>query len=169
MNLDKIVPYLKFTIQHPNSKELFLIDTSNWLHLTQCNAYYEISMPGGGKKIQLDVRRDTIQVLNSNRLDITSIRSISDLAELPDGIWTIKIYIPNTEFSATFNTIRTNVLMDKIKCKVSEMSRKQIEDNSKILSNILSYELASISNAENCNIEEAMYMYEMMEFNYKKL
>ena len=59
--------------------------------------------------------------------------------------------------------------MDKIKCKISEMSRKEREDSSKILSNIISYELAAISNAENCNIEEAMYMYEMMEFNYKKL
>ena len=101
MNLDKIVPYLKFTIQNPNSKELFLIDTSNWLHLNGVNAYYEIEVPGGGRKIQLNLRRDTIQVLNSNRLNITKDRNVEDLADLPDGVWSIKIYVPNTEFRST--------------------------------------------------------------------
>ena len=168
MNLDKIIPYLKCTIQHPNSKELFLIDTSNWLHLKNCTAYYEITIPGG-TKIQADVRSETIQVFNSNRLDITDIRSINDLADLPDGVWKVKTYIPNTDIFTETYTIRTNVLMDKVRCKVSKMTRKNIEDAKDILSSILAYELASIAKAEDCNVEESMFMYELMESNYNKL
>jgi hypothetical protein len=165
MKINNILPTLAFNIQNPNSREFFLVDTSKWLHLENNQALYEITMPGGGRPVLEDVKKSSIQVFNSNRLEITD-NSIQDLL---DGVYKVRMYVPCTDLECERYTIRHNKLDAKINERVCSMNRREIEDNEKNLSNIVAYLRASEAYALEYNVEEAMYMYEKAEFYYSKL
>lgn len=73
----------------------------------------EISYPGSNVIVEIDdVLSGFFQIINSNTLGITNAQTSSNLADLPDGIWTLRYSIdPNDELFVEYTFLRNTLQM----------------------------------------------------------
>ena len=73
-------------------KTLLIADTSEWNHIEDQPSIIQITLPGAKKPAELPYDKGKVNILNSSIIGITpKACSVSDLRELPDGIYTIKV------------------------------------------------------------------------------
>lgn len=86
-------PILNFEILPTYDTRIFLVaDVSKWEHLENVPTYIDIKVPGATKPSTNFFEKGKINIFNSSLLNLTPATSSSSLVELPDGIYTIKIY-----------------------------------------------------------------------------
>jgi len=77
------------------------------------NATLEITSPGL-RKVAISFIPKSVNTINSNTIQLTCVDSYSELASLPDGIYTLKYSIaPNQTYFIEKNFIR----VDQLECK----------------------------------------------------
>lgn len=99
-------------------KTLLIADSSDWKHIVDKTSLVHITMPGGRVARELFWEKQKVNIFNSSILGITpKACDISELRELPDGIYTIKVIgSPDTYFKER-NYLRTERLqldLDKL-------------------------------------------------------
>lgn len=98
-----------------NPKTFRLIDDSEYNpKIEVCNATLQITPPGFNYPTIFNVKPYFNLVLNASILNILKVKSIKNLADLPDGTYHIKYSIsPSSELFVEYDYFRTVKLMEK--------------------------------------------------------
>lgn len=72
---------------------LRIADLSHWKHLSEESSFIDIKTPGSKHFVTNYFRKNKINYYNSNNLELTCETCEDGLGYLPDGIYTIKIYV----------------------------------------------------------------------------
>ena len=110
--------YLDFEILPvPNAKTLVFLDSSDYMETPE-RPLLELTLPGYNRYFLANIVAQQINTLNSNTIGLTETLSNTNLAALPDGVWTLKYKIcPYDKVYVQKYDLRTVVLesnLDKI-------------------------------------------------------
>lgn len=137
--------------------------------------FIEIQYPGSNNYVSFDVLSGFTEILNSNTLGITNVNSASNLADLPDGIYTIKYAIcPYDELFVELTFLRNTLqLIDYVNayCKL-DLNKCSVKDYDKALSELQQiYALikAAEYSAYCCKYEQAITLYNKADSLLEKL
>lgn len=73
-------------------KYLLIVDSTEWAHIEDKPAIIEVTMPGKKSYVTLPYDKRKVNVFNSQNLGYTCYATcVSDLIDLPDGIYKIKV------------------------------------------------------------------------------
>lgn len=131
--------------------------------------FIELQYPGSEDYISFDIASGFVEIINSNTLGITNTQSSKNLADLPDGIWTLNYSIcPNDELFVEYTFLR-NVLQ-KIKyanayCKLdlNKCSKRDYENLFAELKEIWNLIKAAEYSAYCCKYSKAIEMYNIAD------
>lgn len=85
--------YLDFEILPVNNpRTLVFLDSSTYMEQPE-RPLLEITLPGYNKYFLANIVAQQVNTLNSNTIGLTETLSNTDLADLPDGVWTFKYKI----------------------------------------------------------------------------
>lgn len=85
--------YLDFEILPVNnSRTLVFLDASDYMEQPE-RPLLEITLPGYNKYFLANIVAQQVNTLNSNTIGLTETLSNTNLADLPDGVWTFKYKI----------------------------------------------------------------------------
>jgi hypothetical protein len=130
------------------------------------NPTMEITPPSFPKSVKI-YTTGSINVFNSNDLNITCVGATSFLTDLPDGVWTVKLSIsPPIQWNVEKSFIRTEILQQKfgrafLKADLEECRLSGNRENMKALDEIYFYIQSSIAAANECNYILAMNLYRL--------
>lgn len=166
MAYPQLSPILDFTvIDTHNPLTIGIADTSTYpSNFTILNPTLEITPPGF-PKVTVIYTINSINIQNSNTLNITCVTDISMLNPLPDGIWKVKMSIsPAITFNITKEFIRTDKLQQKfgraiLKTDLTHCGENIKDEEMKVLDEVYFYIQASIAAANQCNTILAMNLY----------
>lgn len=109
-----------------NPKKLMIADTSkNWLHADELPAYIRITLPGSKNSKDYTFDKRGIMVFNSNTLGLTDLRSNcgqSEYANLPDGVYKLKLQSGFEEHFVEKYYLKTDLVEKEIAKKIVENS-----------------------------------------------
>lgn len=115
--VSSVVPIIDFSILSDASdlKHLYIMDKSSWKHLDGTVAsYIDITLAGASKPNTFLFTKGRIFEYNSNTLNLTDNRSDNCLADIPDGIIKVKVYVcDGCDFSKTIYYLNTKNLKKK--------------------------------------------------------
>lgn len=84
--------YIDFDfIKSKNCKTLRIMDLSNWSIYENDAAYVKITTPGSLEPIVHIFQKGKYNIFNSNNLNLSDVHDYSDLANLPDGVYTVSV------------------------------------------------------------------------------
>lgn len=164
MAIDTTLVRLDFEVLKTNScKSLKILDLSNWANAEADPAYIQITTPGQTKPVTHIFRKEKRNVFNSNNLNLSDVIDYSDLAPLPDGMYTITLLqceddpLAVTKYHFQDCIIRCQVARKLLAVDLSCNSCrtdliKEIQDISLFLD-------AAQANADKCNVNKAMELY----------
>lgn len=117
--MSSIRPDIEFNIIDTYDLRVLRVeDTSNWQHLADEATYIDITTPGSQVPVTNYLEKNTINLFNSNLLDLTCSDCKNGLGKLPDGIYKIKIYACEGDkfFYERYylRTVKTLLELDKI-------------------------------------------------------
>lgn len=117
--MNTLIPKLNFDILETYDLRILRIaDTSDWKHLKTETSYIDIITPARKKPVTHYFNKDSINIFNSNNLELTCTDCKDGLQKLPDGIYNIKIYVcEGAEFfySACYlRTVSTQLRLNQI-------------------------------------------------------
>ena len=164
MAIDTTVVRLDFEVLKTNScKTLKILDLSNWSIAVDDISYVQVLTPGQVKPVTHVFQKGKLNILNSNNLNLSDVTDYSQLAPLPDGIYTITLLqcendpLAVTHYHFQDCQIRCQVASKLIaldltcsSCRTELM--KEIQDISLFLD-------AAQANADKCNVNKAMELY----------
>lgn len=125
-----MVSKLQVDYQDSNNPKTFrLVDDSEYNpKIPVINGRLEITPPGFSYSQIFDVKPYFSMALNASILGILKTKSVSLLADLPDGIYHIKYSIaPNAELFVEYDYFRTVKLMDKYSRIVCGLLDKKLD------------------------------------------
>lgn len=160
------VPVLDFTIVDThNLMTLGIGDSSVYpTGFIITNPVFEI-IPPSFPKVVVPYSPGGLLILNSNTLNITCSNSLSLLAELPDGIWSIKQSVaPMIDHNIERSFLRTNKIEQKfgtafLRTDIIECNLDVRTEQMKVIDQIWFYIQGAISAANQCNFDLAMKLY----------
>ncbi len=104
-------------LEDENPRTLVILDHSNYLDEPE-KPIYSIKLPGYNKSVVVPYEINSINILNSNLLEITDATCNSDLVDLQDGIYEItQAVCPYNELFATKLYLKT----DKLDCRYDNL------------------------------------------------
>lgn len=159
-------PILDFTvIDTHNPLTIAIADTSFYpTNFNIVNPTLEVTPPGFPELTTLFSPK-SITTFNSNSLNITCVTDISMLANLPDGIWTVKLTIsPPIQWFVERSFIRTEQIQQKLgkaflKTDITQCNLDVRNEQMKVIDEISFYIQAAIAAANQCNNILAMNLY----------
>ncbi len=91
-----------------NSKLLIVKDASYYNpDIAVTNAKLDLQYPNSNSYINIPVGKNFTYIINSNTIGLTDVNRTDALAELPDGLWTIRYSIcPNDELFVEYTFLR---------------------------------------------------------------
>ena len=99
-------------------KTLLIADSSDWKHIEDKTSLLQITLPGAKTPTQLFFDKGKINIVNSSILGITpKACDVSELRELPDGIYTIKV-IGSPDY---FNKERLYLRTERLQLEVDKL------------------------------------------------
>lgn len=111
---------IDFQVVHSGDPKIIMVaDFSSWLHIETQPAVLSITLPGSRTAIQFNFEKNKINGYNSNNLGIGCSHNCEgeDYADLPDGIYDIKLEAsPNT-----FNKQRYYLKTDKAQLELDKL------------------------------------------------
>lgn len=104
-------------LETKNPKKLMIGDTSQeWLHAKDLQAYLYITLPGSTKPKVFEFEKSSIKVFNSDKLGITKdTKDSSKYADLPDGIYKIRLQSGFEEHYSEKSYLKTDILEREIR------------------------------------------------------
>jgi hypothetical protein len=161
-------PILDFVVVDThNPLTLGLADTSFYpSNFEVLNPTFEITPPSFPKATVI-FTVSALTIFNSNTLNITCVNDVSLLADLPDGIWTVRQSItPPATFHLQRSFIRTMKLEQKfgtafLKTDLVQCNQDVKIEQMKVLDEIWFYIQAAIAAANQCNNLLAMQLYKL--------
>jgi hypothetical protein len=161
-------PILDFVVVDThNTLTLGLADTSFYpTNFNVINPTFEITPPSF-PKVAVTFTKGTLTVFNSNTLNITCVDTVSQLTDLPDGIWSVKQTIaPPITYHLERTFIRTVKLEQKfgrafLKTDLVQCNQDVKTENMKVLDEVWFYIQAAIAAANQCNNLLAMNLYQL--------
>lgn len=168
MAYPEISPILSFAeINTHNTLTLGIADTSFYPdEFVVSNPTYEITPPNYAKAT-IVYERGQLLILNSNTLNITCVADVSQLTDLPDGIWTIRQSIsPAIDFNIQRTFIRTMKLEQKLgkaflRTDITQCGQQMKLEQMKVINEATFYLQAAIAAANTCNNKLAMELYSL--------
>lgn len=159
-------PILDFTIvDSHNLLTLGIADTSFYpSNFNVINPTFEITPPGF-PKVTLLYTVNGLLFLNSNQLNITCVDDIAFLAQLPDGIWTVRQTIaPPISWNLTRTFMRTMRIEQKLgraflKTDISQCNQEVRKEQMRVIDEINFYIQGAIAASNQCNNVLAMNLY----------
>lgn len=146
-----------------NPKILAILDLSNYLEIPQKQRLF-VTLPGFTGHVEVPYKTNTITVLNSDNLKLTEECDYEELADLPDGVYQIrmavcpydelytkKCWLKTTAFDCRFQ----NILLNYDDCNSTD--KKYIEESIMKIDILIQSAKAEIS---RCNIERAISKYQ---------
>lgn len=92
-------------------RTLLIADASDWKHIEDKTSIVQITLPGYKKPKELFWEKQKVNIFNSSILGLTDKAcSYSELRELPDGIYTIKVIGSPDYFNKERKYLRTERL-----------------------------------------------------------
>lgn len=125
---------------------------------------YEITPPSF-MKATVAFTPGSLNIFNSNTLNITCVDDVSLLVDLPDGIWSIRQSIaPPIKYNIYRTFIRTTLLERKfgnafLKLDLNPCDQNRRTEGMKVLDEIFFFIQAAIAAANQCNNLLAMDLY----------
>jgi len=161
-------PILDFVVVDThNTLTLGIADTSFYpSNFAVTNPTLEITPPSF-MKATVAYTAGAMTVFNSNTLNITCVSEVSQLIDLPDGIWTVKQTIaPPITFNIERTFIRTTKLEQKfgrafLKTDLVQCNQDVKTEQMKVLDEVWFYIQAAIAAANQCNNLLAMNLYKL--------
>lgn len=103
-----------------NPKLLMIGDTSNWSYAEELPSYIAITMPGSDTPLNLEFVKGIVKTYNSSNLALTCQSCDDELANLPDGVYTITVKsgyedIERTKYYLKTDTIRIELAKEIVK------------------------------------------------------
>lgn len=166
MSIPITVPILDFTdIDTHNPNLLGIVDTSFYPDSFQIvNPTLEITPPSFIKATVV-YSPQTLNIFNSNNLNITCVTSPDNLTALPDGLWEIRMTVnPVETYSQTKTYLRTKNIersygVALLKTDISQCSGNIKKQQMAMLDEIWYYIQCSIGAANDCNYRVSMELY----------
>lgn len=92
-----------------DSRLLIIADTSEWKHLEEETTLIDITLPGSKRDITQPFQKGKLNKYNSGNLSYgCAVECEDDLVPLPDGIYTIRVYVcEGNKFSEEAHYLRT--------------------------------------------------------------
>jgi hypothetical protein len=161
-----IQPKLDFqTVPIFDTKNLYLMDMSNWEYLIDKTAFYAIKMPGSKNYTKIVAHKNSLQKIDSVWLGLSNIQDECKV-DLPDGIYWVALEICDgvdfreekmfIKYDRLTKMIDEVVLSEAYICEENEYRRKQLRD-------VWEYREAMLSFARCGNWEDAMYLYDKIK------
>lgn len=112
-------PELRFDIIDTyDSRVLRIADLSEWEHLEEQPTYIDFTTPGKTNPVTLYFIKNKVNYYNSNLLQVTCSDCVEGLGTLPDGIYTVRLYVcEGTKFCKQayyLRTVKTELRLDKV-------------------------------------------------------
>lgn len=134
---------------------------------TAINPTYQITPPMF-PSVSLAFDQSSINIYNSNNLNITCTTDVNTLSILPDGIWTVSQSIaPPSSYTNVKTWLRTEVLQNRfgiafmktdLRCKAN-----MPEGDMQYMTQIWAYIQQAIAASNQCNLVLAMDMYRLAD------
>lgn len=150
-----------------NPLTLGVVDTSFYpTGFSVLNPTFEITPPAFNKATVV-YTKSTVNIYNSNSLNMTCVSDPSLLADLPDGIWTVRQSIsPAIDYNIQRTFIRTVKIEQKLgraflKTDITQCNQDMKYEQMKVIDEISFYIQAAIAAANQCNNRLAMDLYQL--------
>lgn len=165
MAIDTTLVRLDFDVLKSNNcKVLLIADGSNWANAQDDPAYIQVLTPGQTVPVTHVFRKDRLNRLNSNTLNLSDVIDYSDLAPLPDGIYTITLTQCENDPLAR---VKYHFQDCQIRCQLAQKllsvdltcnsCRKELLKEIQDISLLLD---AAQANSDKCNPTKAMELYQ---------
>jgi hypothetical protein len=159
-------PILDFiVVDTHNTLTLGIADTSFYpTGFSVVNPTLEITPPAFAKAT-LVYTTGTVNIFNSNSLNITCVTDVNLLTDLPDGIWTVRQSIsPAIDHNIQRTFIRTTKIEQKLgraflRTDITQCGQDMKIEQLKVIDEIMFYIQAAIAAANQCNNRLAMDLY----------
>lgn len=161
-------PILDFiVVDTHNTLTIGIADTSFYpTGFTITSPTFEITPPAFSKAT-LIYTVGTLNIFNSNSLNITCVSDVSLLSDLPDGIWTVRQSIaPAFDHNIQRTFLRTTKLEQKIgqaflRTDITQCGQDMKIEQMKVIEEISFYMEAAIAASNQCNNRLAMDLYQL--------
>lgn len=104
-----MISQLDIYIESILNPKILIVKDASWYNpdINPTNGKLDLQYPGSNQYFSIPVGKNFTFIINSNTLNITNVTNSSNLAELPDGIWTIRYSIcPNDELFVEYTFLR---------------------------------------------------------------
>lgn len=158
-------PNLYFNVSDTYDLRILRVeDLSDWKHLEDEPTYIDITTPGRGRVVTHFFAKNKVNIYNTNLLELTCDTCEDGLGDLPDGIYTIRIYACDGEkFSEEKNYLRTTKALLRLDQVLINMSLDCCLPDKKIMDKYLEVELllkSAHANLRDGNIKQTSCEYE---------
>lgn len=126
-----------------NPKKLMIGDTSqNWLHAENDPAYLYITIAGSRQPKIFTFDKKAITVFNSVNLGLSSVKDCGDskYADLPDGVYTIKLQSSYEEHYVQKYYLKTDIIELEISKKIVDNALNKSTDNNMFVNSVFEVE-----------------------------
>jgi len=141
-----------------------IVDMSDWKHLVTESSYIEVTTPGRKVPVLNYFKKGKINVLNNNNLELSTADNVGTLGSMPDGIYTIKVYICEGEtFFKEVCYLRTVNTMLELDKRLISMNLCSCDADKTTLEKYLEAELllkSAHANTRDGNFTQAICEYE---------
>lgn len=150
-----------------NPKLLIVKDASYYnSDIAVTNAKLDLQYPSSHQYVNIPVGKGFTYIINSNTIGLTSVNNSDALADLPDGLWTIKYSIcPNDELYVEYTFLRNVKQLIKYhnlfcQIEIDRCNKKHYFDDLKTIRDIKDLIDAAQYLADDCGkYEKAIELY----------
>ena len=158
--------HVDFQIYDSNDpKQIIILDTSIWAHIERKQSIIEIITPGSTDIITLPYSKNSVNVLNSNTLQLNCYDCGDNTIALSDGVYEITVKGSPEKFNKKRLYLRTTVTQSRLDdILISHYSdcancAEQSEDISRILryKNLLNVAEAFVRKGHKCEAQNILF------------
>ena len=163
-----MISQLDFYIENILNPKVLIIKDSSFYNpdIVPTDPKIVIQYPGSSKYVTTNVGIHFSYVINSNTIGLTNVTNSNSLADLPDGLWTIKYSIcPSDELFVEYTFLRNTKQLIKYhnlfcSLEIQKCNRKEYEEQLKNLIKIKQKIDAAVYLAECCKYNQAIELYD---------
>lgn len=164
-----MISQLDIQIEKFLNPKLLIIKDASWYNpdIAVTNATLELQYPGSNNYVIIPVGKNFTYIVNSNTINFTNVNNSDLLANLPDGLWTIRYSIcPNAELFVEYTFLRNVkqlIEYHNLFCsiQIERCDRKHYSDDLKTIRGIKDIIDAAQYLADDCGkYEKSMELYD---------
>lgn len=160
-----------YVVENKDPKIIMVIDDSYWGHTEAANSYIGVILPGREDVINFSFRKNTVNILNSINLGLNCNESKFVKNDLPDGIYTIKVFSAVEAVERTKYCLRVDVLRSRLYKAVYKIGAydNASPQKKKMVTDFVAMEQFAEASLSQGDIKRTQYLYEKMEEMVEKI